>query len=266
VVAVRLALADGKPRAVEQFKLRIAQSLIIGRATRSADGAWESVDARADLVSGEHATPGVALLRVRPAQSDHTLALTSTDAGALMRQLGYQHMRGGRFEFDGTVDLERTDVPFAGRGRILDFIVTGSPVFLRLAALTSVAGFAEALGDNRLRFDFVKADISQRHGAFTITTGKLKGPVLSVKLGGVVDAAAGTVDVRGTLIPSYYGINTGVKNVPLIGGVLKHVTGEAIQAFDFRVQGQLSDPQVSVDPLSSMAPGALRDLVRFLQE
>jgi hypothetical protein len=45
------------------------------------------------------------------------------------------------------------------------------------------------------------------------------------------------------------------------------VTGggrEGVQVIDFQVRGTRADPAVTVNPLTSLAPGVLRDLLRKL--
>jgi hypothetical protein len=41
---------------------------------------------------------------------------------------------------------------------------------------------------------------------------------------------------------------------------------EAVQAIDFTVTGGLADPRVQVKPVSTLAPGVLRDLLQKLRE
>jgi hypothetical protein len=82
-----------------------------------------------------------------------------------------------------------------------------------------------------------------------------------VRLAGTVDGAGATCDLRGTLVPSYAGLNAAPGRVPVVGRVLTGGEEKAISAVDFTVTGPLQSPRVSVNPLS-LAPGALRDLFR----
>ena len=71
--------------------------------------------------------------------------------------------------------------------------------------------------------------------------------------------------MRGTLVPSYYGLNAAGARVPVIGELLSGSQHAGIQAFDFTVQGPLASPQVRVDPITGLAPGLLRDIGRRLR-
>ena len=82
-----------------------------------------------------------------------------------------------------------------------------------------------------------------------------------VRASGTIDRGDWTTSLHGTLTPSYYGLNAAAGRVPLVAKV---ITGEAgsVQAFEFKVSGPLAAPRVSVEPLRSIAPGALKDVTR----
>ena len=82
-------------------------------------------------------------------------------------------------------------------------------------------------------------------------------------IAGTVDWPKDAVDLKGTLIPSYYGLNTLPGRIPVVGRLAGGSHG--VQAFDFRITGPPADPHVSASALSSIAPGILRDLMRRLQ-
>ena len=91
-----------------------------------------------------------------------------------------------------------------------------------------------------------------------------RGPKLTLKLSGTFDHDADALDLRGTLIPSYYLLNQGVDQIPVLGPLLSRATGGAVQAVDFTVKGPASEPIVKVQPLSSIAPGVLRNWLQRL--
>jgi len=114
-------------------------------------------------------------------------------------------------------------------------------------------------------FQEVRADIRNRDTIVTVTDGTARGPELVLLVAGTVDRAARTMDMRGTLVPSYYGLNAVGGRIPVLGELLTGSGQAELHAFDFTVRGPLASPQVSVDPISALAPGALRDLVPRLR-
>jgi hypothetical protein len=51
--------------------------------------------------------------------------------------------------------------------------------------------------------------------------------------------------------------------VPLLGPILLGGEGEGIFGANFKIAGPVSDPKITVNPLSALAPGILRKLFLF---
>ena len=73
-----------------------------------------------------------------------------------------------------------------------------------------------------------------------------------------------TIDVRGTIIPAYV-LNSIVGHLPVIGDILTGGDGEGVFAATYRAQGQLKDTTITVNPLTALAPGILRDLFKLFE-
>jgi hypothetical protein len=57
-----------------------------------------------------------------------------------------------------------------------------------------------------------------------------------------------------------YALNSVIGNIPVIGSLLLGGEGQGLFAANYRVTGSAADPEVSVNPLSALAPGFLRRL------
>ncbi|HTC17586.1 MAG TPA: AsmA-like C-terminal domain-containing protein, partial [Stellaceae bacterium] len=88
------------------------------------------------------------------------------------------------------------------------------------------------------------------------------GGAIGVNVDGNVDYQAGTLDASGTLVPANI-LNTVLGNIPVIGSLILGGDRQGIFAANFRIAGPIGDPQVAVNPLSAIAPGALRRLFVF---
>jgi hypothetical protein len=170
---------------------------------------------------------------------------------------------GGRLRYAGTLDRDAPDAPIDGRLEVRDFTVRRAPALARIATLASLSGIAGALERDGIRFDRLDAQIGQRSATISITDGVLRGRSLDLLVAGTIDRSDRSTALRGTLVPSFYGLNTLPARVPVIGGVVAGKGREGIQAIDFTIAGPLKAPEVSVSP-SSLAPGAFRDVVRRL--
>jgi hypothetical protein len=91
-----------------------------------------------------------------------------------------------------------------------------------------------------------------------------RGPQMGITLDGTIDRVSDAVELRGTVIPSYYFLNEGADRIPVIGNIIGFATAGALQAVTFTVSGTRAEPVVSVNPLSSLAPGVMREWLRRL--
>jgi uncharacterized protein YhdP len=261
------SVSGGTVTRVEGALLRVEGAEVRGRATLSSAGARiQTIDAQATLGPVPPAQiPAHVALVVRDDAAGHAFVLTSDDAGTLYHAFGPQaYARGGRLRFEGSVPRDTSGFPLEGRLEVRDLTITSAPLLARLATLASLRGVKQSLTDDGIAFREVTADIRHRDTTVTITDGMAKAPELVLLVRGTIDQRARTTDLRGTLVPSYWGLNAIGSRVPVLGRPLAGSGDQGIQAFDFRVGGPLASPQVSVDPVSAVAPGALRDLVRRL--
>jgi hypothetical protein len=74
-----------------------------------------------------------------------------------------------------------------------------------------------------------------------------------------MDRGSRALDMRGTVVPAYI-FNSLLGHLPIIGRLFSAERGGGLFAASFTVQGPLSDPKVSVNPLSAITPGFLRGI------
>ena len=144
-------------------------------------------------------------------------------------------------------------------------LFTDRSVLRRVIALGSLSSLASAFTGPGLRFDRVGAALRWHYPTVTVTDGVMQGSALTVVVDGTIDQPSATLGLRGTAIPSYYGLNTAVGHIPIVGNLIGSGNTKAIQAIDFTVGGPIHEPRVQVSPLSAIAPGVLRDVVRKLK-
>ena len=264
--AAHLDLSGDAMTAVRGFSYTGGGVQLGARATRAAgDGGWRTVDVTGTIAAADATrSPAHVTLALRQASPGYTVAGTADDAAVLFRSLGERaDARGGRLRYTGTATPGDAGVVVDGHLELIDFTVLRAPILARVATLGSVAGLASALQGGGMKIAKLDADVRHAGTVFTIANGVASASSMAVLAAGTADHASRALAFKGTLVPSYYGINTGAARVPglqaIVGG-----RSEGLQAFDFRVSGTLDDPSVSVDPLTALAPGILRDVVRKL--
>ena len=90
------------------------------------------------------------------------------------------------------------------------------------------------------------------------------GPQVGFNLSGFVDHARDRLDITGTFVPVYM-LNNAFSQIPLVGLILGGGRNEGLIAVEFRVSGALTNPSVTVNPLTVVAPGILRKLFGWMQ-
>ncbi|MGH7893570.1 MAG: AsmA-like C-terminal region-containing protein [Candidatus Binatia bacterium] len=265
-LTTRLVLVRGVVSAVERLELTVGGTSVRGSASRPpAGGVWSTVDARVTLAPpSSGAAPGEAVLALRAQGTAWKATLTSRNVGNLTASFGNMRVRGGTLSFEGTMDPFAAGFPLDGRLLVENVTVVDLPWLVRVVTLTSLRGLMGATSDRSIVFDRVTALLSHRAPTIVMKEGSARGSQLGLTGTGTVDLAADTLDLAGTLVPSYYWLNEAPGRVPVIGSVLSLATGGAIQAVNFTVRGPRENPKVAVQPISSLAPGALRDLLRKL--
>jgi len=160
----------------------------------------------------------------------------------------------GHLESSGGVD---------GQMEARDFALASAPVLARILSTASLPGVSNLFAGRGLAVTRMAAGIAYRAPRITVTDGVLESPSLGMRLAGTIDTG-GAIACRGSLVPSWYGVNRAVGNVPVLGRVLTGVKKEGFQVFEFEVRGTTTSPRITVDPISSLAPGAMRDLLKLL--
>ncbi|HYM33731.1 MAG TPA: AsmA-like C-terminal domain-containing protein [Candidatus Cybelea sp.] len=216
-------------------------------------------DTWAELIAnGQLAGKSSIDLRVLTSGKRRQVTVTSDDAGDVVKALGISDDTvGGRFDLTGEIADDEAGAPIRGQLRMADFKVVHAPAMAKLLTVASLTGIGDLLRGEGI--SFVRADVP-----FTATGGTIKiensrawGAAIGVTASGTVDRGHDTINLNGTVIPAYT-INRVLGAIPLIGNILVGREGEGIIGITYSVSGAASDPQVSVNPLSALAPGILR--------
>lgn len=217
---------------------------------------WEGLNLQA-LVGGTGAARNLGI-SLRTERGRQVLNATSDDAGALLKVLDVTpNVVGGRLEVSAASEVG--DDALAGTLRIRGFRVVRAPVLARVLSVALLTGILDSLRGDVIGFDILQSDFVFRDPQLEVRSARAHGSALGVTAAGSIDIAAEEVQLDGTIVPAY-AVNSLLGNIPLIGDVLVGGRGGGIFAANYRVSGPLTDPQVSINPLSTLAPGFLRHL------
>lgn len=196
------------------------------------------------------------------ALGERQFKLTSDDFGALLTLADvYDNVQGGSLVLTGTAqdrDGKRILVTDASGS---DYRVVGAPALARLLSVASLSGVGALLSGEGIPFSRLGGEVIFAGDLISLNGARAYGGALGINASGNVDRLSGAMDIAGTLVPAYT-LNSVLGNIPVLGDLVGGA-GQGIFAANFRVYGQRDAPKVSVNPLSTLAPGLLRQLFLF---
>ncbi|GAA0771468.1 hypothetical protein GCM10009077_02700 [Roseibium denhamense] len=188
------------------------------------------------------------------------------DTGALLRFLDvYERMRGGT----GRLEVVMADSDtWIGDFNVRSLVIAEDPAIKRISErerdnLRS-RPIPQPQGDGSAHFDTLDINFAREGDTMTITRGALQGNALGGTVSGTVDLTEQTLNLTGTFVP-IYALNNFFAKIPLLGFALGGGSGEGLIGVTYRLSGPLSDPVLSVNPVSAIAPGIFRKMFEFQQ-
>ncbi|MBO9427061.1 AsmA-like C-terminal domain-containing protein [Labrenzia sp. R4_1] len=198
------------------------------------------------------------------------------DTGAMLAFLDlYKRMRGGR----GTLSVAMADADsWVGDFKVRSLVITEDPAIQRIST-TNLNTRDEASrvivrqpqvntaegARGTASFETLDINFTREGDQMTISRGALQGNALGGTVAGTVDLKQQTLNLTGTFVP-IYALNNFFSKIPLLGFALGGSTGEGLIGVTYRLSGSLSDPVLSVNPISAIAPGIFRRMFEFQPE
>jgi hypothetical protein len=198
--------------------------------------------------------------QTRSADNIATLTATSTNTGKILQALDITDtVRGGTLNVQGASTVEKPDVIIANIS--MDrFTIVKAPVLARLLNALSPVGLLQLLNNEGLAFDTLKTQAYLLDkNVIQLREGRLAGASLGMSFRGKLYRQDDSMNINGTLVP-LEGINKIASKIPVLGQILTGLKGEGFLAATYKIKGNSNDPQVSVNPLSALAPGILRSI------
>ncbi len=225
----------------------IVLSPVIGHAERSSAGLSGEIESR---VNGRTAIAASLV----SADGGTAIRIQSDDAAGVLRDAGITPNAS-----EGVLDVAIVPVPGAGgktydgEFRIARLRLRQAPAMAELLDAISVVGLLDQLDGPGITFANVD-------GSFRLTPGRVRinevaavGASLGLSADGTYQLDTKELDIEGVISPVYF--------LNAIGSPLAR-RGEGLFGFSYRMAGSTDDPKISVNPLSILTPGRLRDMFR----
>jgi hypothetical protein len=189
------------------------------------------------------------------------VTLTSEDAGRFLRAVDmYENLLGGRLTIEGTVDESDIAQPFSGQVKVNEFRVVNAPIAARVLSAASLAGLGDVLQGNGIAFNEMNGDFTYVNDVLSLSKVAANGAAVGVTANGSIDLAKSEIRLSGSIVP-IYALNSALGAIPILGDLLVGEEGGGIFAPTYTVEGDLDEPDITVNPLSTFVPGVFRNLI-----
>lgn len=221
-------------------------------------GIWRSASVQAGVEDSDVA------LDLSTAQTS-ALTMRASDAGWLVRALDNSDngIRGGTFRLSADLRQRPGNISGSGELKIRNFTLWGAPLVARIVSLASFSGLSNALSGQGVPVSRLVAPFSLAGDRLTLEQARLVAADIGARADGTINFATGAIAINGTVAPAYT-INRILGRIPILGRILSGSGSDAALAATFSVTNTLSEPSVSVNPLSVLVPGMVRDLFSAL--
>ncbi len=252
--AMRILISDKSP--IESVRLGEETHLLNARGTVVNNGVdWTEAQLR-----GKLSNAGRVVVRLEPEPDLLRLTFETDDAGGLLGALDWvDTIEGGDMRIRATIMGGDPDQVISGQVDMQGFVLTEEPFAAKLLALASFSGIGDVLSGQGITFRRAEVPFRMTDNEIVIKGAKARGAEIGIIINGKIDRNAETLKMEGEVAPAYT-LNSLLANIPLIGQVLSGGS-EGIFAATFAVNGTLSEPEVSVNPLSVLTPGIIRKLL-----
>jgi len=222
-------------------------------ALRDQEG-WKKIHLRG---KADKDTPLSLDLAQRP-DGTSTFTVDCDSFGKAMKGLGFtDKIKNGKLMVRGhsTIEAPRT---IKGLLKITDFTVEKLPLLALLFNAMSPFGITGLLTDSadfsRLRGEFLWTGDS-----FTFTKAHAASSAVGINIDGKIDMNSSEAHLQGTVVP-FSVMNDVLNQIPLIGDLITGGENQGVLAVSYKIDGPLASPTVSVNPISLLTPGFLRNL------
>ena len=216
---------------------------------------WQSARADARFVNGRGLT-----LRFGNQAGGRRLDFQSDDLGSTLSLLDVTgNIVGGRVAVTGQVSDQAGRRILRGHVEGTDYHLLRAPGFARILSLASLPAVASMLAGDGIPFSTLRGDFAYSDKRLLFEHLLAYGGAIGATANGEIDLGRDRLDLQGTIVPAYT-LNSILGNIPVIGSLLLGGEGQGLFAANYRLTGSSADPQVSVNPLSALAPGFLRRL------
>ncbi len=198
--------------------------------------------------------------RVTPAKSGRNLFLYVADFGMLLHDAGWlDGLANGYLHIEGHYDDGVADSPLTGFLKMGPYRLQKVTPRADVGTLNSAIEGLNHAGNALQQFDGLQANVDKKGDRIHIRNGRTNGQSIGLTTQGFVDLSQDIARLGGVVVPAF-ALNNLLSNVPLLGPLLTGGKDGGLFAVSYQLHGPLDDLKTSVNVMSAVTPGALREL------
>ena len=223
-----------------------------GHAVRDKLG-WSEISLHGQ-VNNEHPLD----IELKPQGDIRVFSMLCDDFGKALQGLGFTNtVRDGNMEIRGESTPENPRV-INGTIKIDHFLVKDLPVLALLLNATSPFGIIGIMTDS-VDFDKLNGNFQWEGDKVRLEQVNASGSAIGINIEGNTDINTGAATLNGTIVP-FSMVNRFIGYIPIIGDLITGGEGQGVLAVAYKISGNLSNPKISVNPVSLLTPGFIRNL------
>ncbi len=222
---------------------------------------------RSFTASANSQSGGNVALENKGGGNKRTVEVQTSDGGALLRFMDiYDKMQGGTVRVSLTTN---GDGPLKGEVDARNFVIVGEP---RLKSLVGapVSPDGQSLANvsknklevSRVNFERGNAFIEKGKGYLKLERGILRSEQIGLSYSGTLYDARGRINMVGTFMPAF-GLNRIFGELPIFGALLGNGRDKGLIGITFKLAGNAKTPELTINPMSLIAPGIFRQIFEF---
>ncbi len=190
----------------------------------------------------------------------HSLRARTNDLGAALRVLNVlDTVEGGVLEVRGESEGPSPAFPIRASLQARDYRLVNASILARILTFGSLTGALDTLSGEGIEFQRLIGDFVLNNGIASSESMRAYGPAIGLTAKGALNFDSQNMDVEGAVIPAYT-VNRVLGQIPVLGTILTGGDGGGVLGVNYSIGGTFEEPDISVNPLSALAPGFLRRL------
>ena len=193
-------------------------------------------------------------------QRGERLMIQSNNFGKVLRILGLTRVVDGGVLYS-SLNHQSGDQVISGAFDLKQYTVTETSAMTGVLQAVSLTGLLPLLSNSGLSFDSLSTTLTLDDSQWKFDNLSTFGASLSVTFDGVIDLKRDTIVGSGTVSPTSV-LNEIIGKIPVVNVMLTGAKGGGLIASNYTVEGSLSEPEVSSNPISLLSPGVLRNIFK----